>query len=116
MSAQRPDPVAVETQIAREILAVHEESYGVGAENLSVHQDGDLVVIIIDVILSRAEATLVDAGRPDAVKAMRESFQAAIAPSFNAIVERATGRRVRSFLSSMSMEPLYSVEVFRLAP
>jgi len=35
--------------------------------------------------------------------------------TFTAIVERATGRRVTSFLSNTSVEALYSVEIFRLA-
>ena len=33
---------------------------------------------------------------------------------FRAIVERATGRKVTSFLSNTSVPSLYSVEVFRL--
>ena len=50
------------------------------------------------------------------MKATREAFQQAIAPTFIAIVERATGRRVGSFISSMSVEGLYSIEFFRLEP
>ena len=60
--------------------------------------------------------TLSEAGHGDAVQATREAFQDAIAPTFKAIVERATGRRVTSFTSRMSMEPMYSVELFRLGP
>ena len=39
-----------------------------------------------------------------------------IGATFSAIVERATGRRVISFVSQMNIEPLYALEVFRLAP
>jgi hypothetical protein len=33
-----------------------------------------------------------------------------------AIVERATGRTVVSFVSHMNIDPLYSVELFRMRP
>ena len=110
------EPTAVAEEIRREILQVQEEAYGVGARNIDVLLDDNTIVVLIDVELSTAEQTLIDADRPDAVKGMRDGFQAAIAPTFTAIVERATGRRVQSFLSSMSMDPLYSVELFRLEP
>jgi uncharacterized protein YbcI len=109
-------PVEVETEIAREIRAVHEENYRVGAGEIHVHVVADFVLVVLDVELTQAEQTLIDAGRPDAVTGVRESFQEAIAATFSAIVERATGRRVISFVSHMSVEPLYELEVFRLAP
>jgi uncharacterized protein YbcI len=111
-----PDLREIEDEIAREILAVHEESYGVGASSISVHSGADVVTVLIDVELSKAEETLIDAGREEAVKGMREAYQLAIAPTFTAVVERATGRTVASFVSAMSMDPLFSAEVFRLAP
>ncbi len=110
------DATAISDEIRREMLQVHEEAYGAGATNVEVHLAEDTVIVVIDVELSRAEHTLLDAGHPEAVKGMREGFQSAIAPTFGAIVERATGRTVSSFLSAMCMEPLYSVELFRLHP
>ena len=50
------------------------------------------------------------------MKSAREAFQDAIASTFKAIVERATGRRVDSFVSHMDVEDLYAVELFRLHP
>ena len=74
------------------------------------------MLVVLDIELTQAEQTLIDAGRPDAVTGIRESFQEAIGATFSAIVERATGRRVISFVSQMSIEPLYALEVFRLTP
>jgi uncharacterized protein YbcI len=115
-----PEPGAsaaeVREEICREFLEVHTESYGTGAETIQVILDGDVVVVVLDVELTPAERTLLDAGQDEAVTAMRESYQVAIEPTFTAIVEHATGRRVIGFLSSMSIEPLYSVEFFRLEP
>jgi uncharacterized protein YbcI len=102
--------------IAREIEQVQLESYGVGAESTTVTIDEDLVVVILETQLAPFEQTLLDAGRPEAIKDVRSNYQHAIGATFSAIVERATGRRVVSFLSSMSIEPLYAVELFRLGP
>ena len=116
MSGGGPTSEAVKTEIAVEILRVHQESYGTGASDIQVHLLKDMVMIVIDVELSPAEVTLLEAGHPDAVKLTRESFQAAIGATFTAIVERATGRRVASFLSTINLDPPYAVEIFRLAP
>jgi uncharacterized protein YbcI len=109
-------PAAIKTAIADELIRVHEESYGAGATSIEVHLVDDSVMAVIDVELTPAERTLIGAGKHEAVKLTREAFQQAIAPTFTAIVEHATGRRVVSFLSIMNVEPLYSLEFFRLAP
>jgi uncharacterized protein YbcI len=103
-------------QIARDILRIHEESYGVGAERVAVHIADEVVLVVIDSDLTVSERTLLEAGKNDIVRAVRRSFQEAIAPTFAAAVERATGRTVRSFLSEMSVDPVYSIEFFRLEP
>jgi uncharacterized protein YbcI len=74
------------------------------------------VLAVIDVVLTPAERTLLEAGELEAVKVTREAFQQAIAPTFLAIIEHATGRQVLSFISAMNVEPLYSIEFFRLVP
>lgn len=116
--AETPELAAekVIDELKREILNVQEEAYGAGARTVQVGLMEDFVLIILDVVLTQAEQTLIDADRGDAVIATREAFQDAIAPTFTAIVERATGRRVSSFVSKMVLKPLYSVELFRLEP
>jgi uncharacterized protein YbcI len=106
----------VRAEIAREISRVHEEAYGAGISNVEITMAGDLVAVAMDVELSPAERTLADAGNGEAVRFTREEFQKAIEPTFRALVERATGRRVVSFASRMIVEPPWSAEVFRLAP
>jgi uncharacterized protein YbcI len=113
---QAPAAAVVRADIASEILRVHHESYGTGASNVDVHLGDDIVLVVIDIELSPAERTLLDADHGEAVRHTRESFQEVIAPVFIAIIERATGRRVESFLSSVSIAPLYATEFFRLVP
>jgi uncharacterized protein YbcI len=106
----------IESALSSEILAVHEESYGSGAKSIQSHYFEDHVLVVMDVELSRSEQTLLDAGRGDAIKLTREAYQQAIRPTFSAIVERATGRRVDIFFSWMNVDPPTAVELFRLRP
>ena len=110
------DVRAAELEIAREIERVQDEAYGGATRKIDVQVVGDVVVVILDVELNRAEQTLADAGFGDSVQKTRQDFQAAIAPTFRAIVERATGRSVEMFASKMEMDPPWSAEIFRLAP
>jgi uncharacterized protein YbcI len=116
MPEAEPTVQAVQEEIAREIVRVHDEAYGSAVSHVVVTVAEDAVLVVLDVELARNELTLVGAGRGDAVRHTREAFQEAIAPTFTAIVERATGRRVEGFASRMVMEPPWSAEVFRLAP
>lgn len=104
-------------EIARELLAVHEESYGKSAESVRVHLLQDDVVVFLDGIgLQRNEEFLIEKGRGDLVLATRSGFQQSIETTFRAVVEHATGRTVTAFLSSTSLDPPFCVETFRLAP
>lgn len=110
------DAASAGTQIGAEILDVHENSYGTSAGSVSVHlMDGLVVVLLDDIDFSLAERTLIDGGHKETVLRMRGAFQQAIEPTFKAIVERGTGSRVASFISTTSLSPPYSVELFRMA-
>jgi uncharacterized protein YbcI len=116
MSDSQADAKEVKEEIARELSQVHEESYGQRASNLDVAIHSTFIAVTMDIELSPAEVVLIDAGNPDSVKITREAFQEAIEPTFKAIVERATGRTVRSFASRTILDEdgPWSVEVFRL--
>jgi uncharacterized protein YbcI len=111
-----PTRQQAEEEISDELVKIHEESYGAGASNVESHVLEDSVLVILDVEVTEAERTLMTAGKGEAVRRSREDFQEAVGPTFIAVVERATGRRVTSWVSRMSIDPVYSVEVFRLAP
>jgi uncharacterized protein YbcI len=110
------DTTSVGAAISSEIVRIHEDSYGFGAHHVETHLIADVVLVVLDVDLSLAERILLDHGRSETVRANRETFQAAIEPTFRAVVERATGRRVDAFLSHMHIEPTFCIELFRLSP
>jgi uncharacterized protein YbcI len=113
-----PSAEQVSDEIAREIARVHADSYGAAASEVEVLIKGDSVAVMMEVELTRGESTLTDAGHEDAVVNSREAFQEAIAATFSAIVERATGRRVERFASRTVIDEdgAWSIEAFRLAP
>jgi uncharacterized protein YbcI len=60
------------------------------------------------------ERTLIDAGETDAVRQTRLAFQRAMEKRFVETVEEISGRKVRAFLSQVSLNPDIAVEVFVL--
>lgn len=111
-----PSTQDVSDQISREILRIHEESYGKGAHNAETHVADDWVIVVLDDIeLATNEQFLVENGKRDAVAHVRSQYQHAIQGPFRAAIERATGRRVVGFASTTSVEePRFMAEVFKL--
>lgn len=111
-----PGPDSVRDEIARELVRVHEESYGATASNVEIALHDRFIAVIMDIELSRAEETLVSSDNAKSVKVSREAFQNAIADTFVAIVERATGRRVIGYANTAVVEagPPWAMEIFRL--
>ena len=105
----------VAESLAAELLQIHEDSYGATARVVRVHLLADTVVCFLDDLqLMPSEKFLIETGRAQMVLDVRTQFQQAIETTFRAAVERATGRRVISFVSATKLEPNYSVEIFRL--
>jgi uncharacterized protein YbcI len=104
---------SVVAEISREIVKAHAQYYGRGPTKARTVWKDDVVVVILEEIFTRAERTLVDAGHFEQVRASRQLFQDEVAPLFTQLVEQATGRRARGFLSQVSPEGVAS-EVFVL--
>jgi uncharacterized protein YbcI len=101
--------------IAREMTRLHAEYYGRGPTKARTIIADDLVAVLLEETFTRAERTLVERGDQDAVQQIRRRFQQAMKEEFTAIVEQATGRKVRAFLSETHLEEDISVELFLLA-
>lgn len=109
----------MKAQIAREITEVHLESYGQPVRNVVVESGERFIAVVMDIVLSPAEHLLVEGGRRDSVRTLREEYQVVIEPVYTAVVERASGRRVDGFASRTVVDgegAPWSSEVFRLAP
>ena len=101
--------------IANEIVRLQAEYYGKGPTRAKTYVFDDLVVVVLEETFTRAEKTLVQRGEADAIQHIRRRFQQQMADDFTGVVEQATGRRVRAFLSETNIEQDVSVETFLLA-
>src|SRR3954447_14325671 len=112
----RGDPVdgSIVAKIAREVVQVHARYYGRGPTKAKAIWRHDIVVVVLEEIFTKAETVLVQAGRFDQVRSHRMAFQDQAEPLFKNVVEQATGRSVRGFLSQVSAEGIAS-EVFVLS-
>jgi uncharacterized protein YbcI len=118
-SAGRRDPPSeaeVEDEISREILRIHEESYGKGASAAHTYVgNGYVVVVLDDPELLPNERFLLENGKHDTVVQVRTHYQHAIQASFRAAVERATGRKVIGFASMTNFDDHpFVAEVFKI--
>ena len=101
--------------ISTSIVRLQSEYYGRGPTKAKTYIMGDLVVCVLEETFTKAERTLVDRGDADAVQNIRRRFQQQMKDDFTAVVEQATGRVVRAFLSETNLEADVSVEIFLLA-
>jgi uncharacterized protein YbcI len=102
------------TLISNGLSKLHRDFYGRGPDSVRTVYGHDHVVTFLEGIYTPLERTLVDAGEVAAVTEVRRAFQRAMETRFVAVVEEATGRRVRAFLSEVSLDPDISAEVFVL--
>ena len=101
--------------ISREMGRLQAEYYGKGPTRAKTYIVDDLVVVVLEETFTRAERTLVERGEREAIQHIRRRFQQQMAESFTSLVEQATGRKVRVFLSETDVDSDVSVETFLLA-
>ena len=101
--------------ISNEIVRLQAEYYGKGPTRAKTYIVEDLVVVVLEESFTRAEKTLAERGEREAIQHIRRRFQQQMADSFTSVVEQATGRKVRVFLSETDIDSDVSVETFLLA-
>src|SRR4051812_36071843 len=124
MSIVRPtepeeEPYGAGTQaaaISNALVQLHRHRYGKGPTKAKTYLLDGLVVCVVEGGALRVEETLRDRGAEEIVHEVRRTFQNALEHEFRAIVERETGRRVRTFLSQFDPEDNVGAEIFFLEP
>jgi uncharacterized protein YbcI len=101
--------------ISNAIVRLQAEYYGKGPTRAKTYIVEDLVVVVLEESFTRAEKTLAERGERDAIEHIRRRFQQQMADDFTSVVEQATGRKVRVFLSETNIDQDMSVETFLLA-
>lgn len=111
-ATERADPRA---EISRRMVQLHAEYYGRGPTRAKTYIAGELVAVVLEETFTRAERTLLEHGDAEEIQQIRRRFQQRMEQQFRAVVEQATGRKVRAFLSETSLEADIAVEIFLLA-
>jgi uncharacterized protein YbcI len=104
------------TAISDGMVALLKEFYGRGPTRTKSYYEDDLVTCLLRGGFSRVEQTLLEGGRGSLVIQQRMEFQEVMRERFEAVIERATGRRVIGFMSGNQQHPDIMCEVFILAP
>jgi uncharacterized protein YbcI len=98
------------------MVTLYAEVYGHSRTTASTYINDNVVVCILEDILTSSEQTLVAAGSGSEVIDGRVAFQADREDDFSAAVERLTLRRVVAFMSANQTSPGIACEMFFLAP
>jgi uncharacterized protein YbcI len=101
-------------EISNAITKLQHDHYGRGPDSVRTVVGYDHIICFLENTFIRVERTLVDAGETDAVRETRLAFQRAMKERFTNAVEEISGRKVRAFLSQVSLDPDIAVEVFVL--
>jgi uncharacterized protein YbcI len=104
------------TAISDGMVALLKEFYGRGPSRAKSYYEDDLVVCLLRGGFTRVEQTLLAGGRGSSVIQQRMEFQELMRDRFEAVVERATGRKVIGFMSGNQQDPDLMCEIFILAP
>lgn len=109
-----PERGAMLATISNTIVGLYKRLYGKGPTKARSYYLDDLVVCVLRGGLTRAELTLAESGRGDAVTRQRREFQEAVRNEFVAAIEGIVGRKVSAFMSATHIDPEVSVEIFVL--
>jgi uncharacterized protein YbcI len=102
--------------ISAEMVDLYTRTYGHSRTSARTFINEDVVVCVLENILSSGEAELVAAGSNEQVIDGRVAFQTDTEDEFTEVVERLTGRAVVGFLSANQTSPEIASELFFLAP
>ena len=102
--------------ISRAVVRIVHEYTGRGPTQARTSIRDDVVVVMLQETLLKAEHSLIRDDKADLVVEMRRSFQQTMREDLSAAVSMLTEREVIAFMSDSHLEPDYSVELFVLGP
>jgi uncharacterized protein YbcI len=100
--------------ITSALVGIQTDHLGRGPKTASTFHYGNVVVTLMNEVMTPAEKTLARTDKGDAVIQMRHLFQETMEPDFRAAVERLTGRNVLAFISGNHVDPDVAAETFVL--
>jgi uncharacterized protein YbcI len=100
--------------ISNLVVKLVSEYTGRGPTKARTYLNDDVITVVLQEMLTKAEQSLVRDGQSELVLRTRLAFQQTMRDDFVQGVEGITGAKVRAFLSSNHMDPDIAVETFIL--
>jgi uncharacterized protein YbcI len=100
--------------VARAMVALFKEYVGRGPTQARAYVLDDVIVVMLQDTMIKAEKTLADEGEEDLVRGVRRVFQGKFGDEANEIIERLSGRKVLAFLSDHNVDEDIAIEAFVL--
>lgn len=104
------------SEISRGLVRLNAKLYGRGPVKAKTYINDDCVVCVLQSVFTTAERTLISIGKADEVRRSRAAFAEATEEDMCAIVESATGRRVKGCVGGVHTDLDTAVKVFLLDP
>lgn len=116
MPETRPvlNPEQLKAAISASMVELYARHYGHDRTTGTTYLNDNIVVCVLEDILSTAETSLVSDGDGAEVIDGRVAFQEDMQDEFTAEIERLTGRRVTAFMSANQTTPGIACELFFL--
>ena len=115
-SQERKVDGALLTALSNAVVQIVREYTGRGPTKARASIRDNVVIVLMQETLLKAEHSLINDSKGALVVEMRRSFQQTMRDELSAAVERLTERKVIAFMSDSHLDPDYSIEVFVLAP
>ena len=109
-----PGSASLRLAISAAIVALYKDVYGHDRTSATTYINDNVVVCLLENILTRHEGTLVARGSGAEVIDGRVAFQTDTEDEFTAAIERLTHRRVVAFMSANQTTPGVACELFFL--
>lgn len=100
--------------LARGMVALYKEYVGRGPTYARAYVNETLITIVLQDTMLKAERTLAETGEEELVDKVRRVFQSRFAEDAVELVERLSGRKVKSFLSDHDSAEDVAIEAFVL--
>lgn len=100
--------------VTREVIRVQNESHGRGPKKAYSFHSGNVLITVLEDVLTPAERRLAGNGESEAVLNMRDLYQKSMEPELRKCIEEITGCKVLAFMCDNHLEPDMAIEVFIL--
>ena len=107
---------SVAAAISNACVKLLNEYTGRGPTKAKTTISGDLIAVVLQDTMTKAERTLSQNGDAQFVLDMRHRFQLAMRDELVGLVERLSERKVIAFMSDNHVNPDVAVEIFVLEP